>query len=265
MLKELKKHCKVWRILASNELQLTFINRWSNLLFLIGKIFRFGMMLLFLLIIKKQTREFATYTTDQLIVFFLTFNLVDLIAQIFLRGVYVFREKVLYGKFDLYLSQPVNPLLRSLFAKPDINDVIFLIPISIISLLILSQLDVKISLVSTLGYFLLLINSFLIVLAFHILVLCLGVVTTEVDNAIMVYRDLTLFGRLPVDIYLKPIRDLLFSLIPIGIMITVPAQVLMNLNTSRSLIASTLIGIGFFSFSLLAWKWSLKKYSSVGS
>ena len=65
-------------------------------------------------------------------------------------------------------------------------------------------------------------------------------------------------------IYLEPAKTLLFFVIPIGLMITVPAQVLMNLQTSQSILLTTSIGIGFLLISLKIWRWSLKNYSSAG-
>ena len=36
--------------------------------------------------------------------------------------------------------------------------------------------------------------------------LALGIVTTEVDHTIMIYRDITAMGRFPMEMYKEPIR-----------------------------------------------------------
>lgn len=264
-MKRFKTYFNVWFILASNAVQETFVNRWSNSFFFFGKAVRLGMSLTVLLLVKQATKGFGSYTTDQMIVFFLTYQFIDLIAQIFYRGVYTFSNNVRSGEFDLYLSKPINPLFRALTGSPDINDVIFLIPNLIISAIVLSTLNITVTFNSVLIFCVLLINSFLIVTALHILVLTIGVITTEVDGVIWMYRDLIRLGQFPISIYQEPLRFILFFIIPIGFMITIPAEVLLNTTPTYTILLTTIIGVGTFILSLKIWGWGLKLYSSASS
>ncbi len=263
-IKRLKIYWKIWATIASYAFQETFLNRWTNLLFLFGKMVRFGMLLVFLFLLHQNITGIAGYTMDQVIVFYLTYQFLDTFAQIIYRGVYAFSNSVRTGELDFYLSKPINPLFRILTGKPDILDVIFFFPTTIISLWIISHLQLHITPASVASYFALLINSFFIVTAFHILVVCLGVVTTEVDNAIMLYRDFTNLSRFPVNMYGEPFRTILFFVIPVGLMNTVPAQILMNRPPSISLFVTAIIGMSFFFISLKTWGWSVRHYSSAG-
>lgn len=265
MLKILNKYYRVWQIFASNELQQTFINRFSNILFFLGKAIRFLLLLLFIFLIKQNTQKFLNYHPDQLIIFFLTFNLIDLISQVLWRGVYVFRNKLISGEFDFFLAQPLNPLFRSLFCKPDINDVLFLIPSTLITLYLMTTLQLHISFNSLILYLLLLINALLISLSFHILVLSFGMITLEIDNTIFLYRHILSLGRFPVKIYPIVIQTILFTLLPIGIMISLPAEALNNMTNITAIAYCFLVNGIFLFLSLNAWKWSLKKYSSASS
>lgn len=261
----LRTHLNVWKLIAINTFQETFINRWTNLLFMLGKTVRFAVSLLFLYLIKEQITIFAGYTPDQMIVFFLTYQFVDVLAQVFYRGVYIFSYLIRTGQFDYYLAKPINPLFRSLTGKPDINDTIFIIPTTIISIFILASLDLNITFTSVALYLVLLLNSFLIATALHILVLVIGILTTEVDGVIWIYRDLMRMGQFPVTIYLQPLRWALFFLIPIGTMITIPAQVLIGRPPEYTLILVSAIGVGSLLLSLKLWSWSLRRYSSASS
>lgn len=252
-------------MVAVNALQEAFVNRWSNSLFFMGKALRFGMSLVFLLMIKKSTNAFGSYTTDQMIVFFLTYQLIDLLAQIVYRGVYLFGNMVKSGEFDFFLSKPINPLFRALTWKPDINDVFFFIPSTVVSFIIISQLHLTFTVQSILLYMMLLINSFLIATSLHILVLTVGILTTEVDGVIWMYRDVVSLGQLPISIYQEPLRSILFFIIPVGMMITVPAEVLFNTNPSYSILTTTVVGIGSLLVSLRLWNWGIKQYSSASS
>lgn len=261
----LSTYFAVWKIVATNALQEAFVNRWSNTLFFVGKALRFGMSLVFFMMIKENTRVLGSYTTDQMIVFFLTYQFIDLSAQIFFRGSYLFGNMVRTGEFDFFLSKPINPLFRALTWKPDINDVIFLFPSTALSIFILTQLNLNMTTESVITYVILLCNSFLIVTALHILVLTVGIITTEVDGVIWMYRDLMQLGQMPISIYQEPLRSILFFIIPIGMMITVPAEVLFNGQTSYNLVLTTTIGITSLSVSLKLWNIGLRSYSSASS
>jgi ABC-2 type transport system permease protein len=261
----LSRYWRVWLILATNALQEAFINRATNVLFLVGKTLRFGMSLLLLFLFRQQISDFAGYTPDQVVVFFLTYQFIDLVVQVFYRGVYVFGNIIRTGEFDFDLSKPINPLFRALAGKPDIDDAFFLIPTTIFSLYILSTLDLNITLTSALLYIFLLINSFLIATSLHILVLCLGLVATEIESAIWLYRDISRLGQFPTTIYMELLRVVLFFLVPVGFMITIPAEVLLNLEPTYSIPLAILVGVGFFWGSLKMWHYSLKLYTSASS
>lgn len=256
---------KFWRILAKNELQRSFVNRYTNMLFWLGKMIRFSMGLLFLILIKNSSHAFGLYTPNQAIVFFLSYQFLDTLIQAIYRGSYIFGEQVKSGEFDLFLAQPIHPLFRALMGKPDINDVAFIIPSTLISLWLISTLNLDISLINIALYCSLLINAFLIATALHIAALSIGILTTEVDNIMWIYRDFNRMGQFPVDIYQNLLRLSLFFVIPIGFMNTIPVQVLLGRTPTFSLAIAWLIGAIFLFGSLLFWRFAIRRYSSVGS
>lgn len=265
VLKRIHTYLKIWGIFGKNALQETFVNRGSNILFMVGKTIRLAMSVLFLILIRQNIQTFAEYTSDQLIVFFLTYQFIDIITQVIYRGVYIFSNLVRSGEFDFLLTKPINPLFRALTGKPDINDFIFLFPNIALSLYILSFLNLTISIWSVIWYLILIINAFLVATALHIFVLVIGILTTEVDGVIWIYRDLSYMGRFPVSIYMEPLRFALFFLLPIGMMITIPTEVLLGLQPSYSIFWAFFVGIGSLLVSFRVWLWALKQYSSTGS
>lgn len=258
-------YLKVWQLNASNTLQEFFVNRYTHILFYLGKIIRFGMSLLFLYLIKDQVSQFSGYSTDQVIIFFLTYQFIDVLAQVLFRGVYLFSSRIIRGSFDFMLLRPINPLFQALTDHPDINDALFLIPSTILSIYIVSTLNVQVTLNSFLMYLLLLFNAMAMATALHILVLVVGIITKNVEGFIWIYRDVMRLARFPVTVYLEPLRFALFFIIPVGMMITVPAEVLLNLTPAYSLWITLATGIIFLWISLKLWSWSLKKYASASS
>ncbi|HYD35299.1 MAG TPA: ABC-2 family transporter protein [Vitreimonas sp.] len=265
MLKHLQTYYQVWFITASNALQRAFVNRWTNVLFILGKVLRLGMSLLFLYLLKERNITIAGYTTDQVIVFFLTYQFIDIVAQVLYRGVYNFGRLIKSGEFDFYLARPISALFRSLTGEPDINDVFFLVPSTVLSIWLIAQLPLSITVSSVLLYLVVIINSLLIATGLHILVLVVGIVTTEVDNIIWTYRDITRLGQFPVTMYVEPLRTALFFILPVGFMYTIPAQVLLGSPLSFSIPVTLGIGVVFFWITLKIWAWGLQRYSSASS
>jgi len=254
----------VWSTLAQYALAATFINRGTTLLFLLGKCIRFGMLLFFLSVIKTTVQTFSGYTPEQVVVFFLTYQFLDTLAQMFYRGVYVFSRKVSSGELDFYLSKPIQPLFRIMTGEPDFIDVIFFIPTTIISIYLIRDFFLQASPAMLFVYGVLLINGFLIATAFHILILCLGVITVQVDNAVMLYRDINTMSRFPVTIYPELVRTILLFAVPVGLMNTIPAQALLGRPLSVTFWITCAVGGGFFLLSLKIWSWAIKRYTGAG-
>jgi len=258
------KYFFLWWKLTLNVTQTVFAWRIGTFIFLIGKFLRFGFFFFFLFILIGKAKTLAGYSAYQVFFFYLTFNLIDGIPQFLFREVYRFRQYVISGNFDYFLLNPISALFRSLFGVNDILD----IPLNIIVIIMLFYVGKNIpgvTIFSTIAYIFLLLNALLIAASFHICVLCLGIITTEVDNAIMLYRDFTQMGRFPIDIYKQPLQGVLTFVIPIGIMMTIPAKVMMGIFNLQIIVVSFSIGILLFSLSLLLWKYSLRSYSSASS
>lgn len=255
----------VWKKLSLNALQISFVNRYTNVLFIIGKALRLTMSFVFLFLIRSQVQHFAQYTTDQMIVFFITYQIIDQITQVFYRSVYSFGHKIRNGEFDFYLVRPLNALFPTLFGQPDINDVLFLLPSFAVMGYLFSTLNLSITWLSVGWYLLLLMNSFLIATAFHIIVAAIAILTTEVDGIIWMYRDLSAMGRFPVSIYLEPLRFALFFIVPVGMMVTIPAELLVGAPPTHSIVLAILVGVVFLATSLWIWREALKQYSSASS
>ena len=260
----IRKYLKIWWIMTVSVSQIALTSRFSAIIFIVGKILRFFFFLLFLLILVSKIKTVAGYSIWEVVFFFATFNLVDIIAQLFLREVYRFRSYVVSGDFDYFLTKPLSPLFRSLFGGSDILD----IPILILSIIFILFSLGKIGNISVVGialYILLIFNAFLIATSFHILVLAVGILTTEVDNTLWLYRDLTQMGRVPVDIYREPLRGILTFAVPVGIMMTFPSKALMGLLSIQPVAVALSIGVVLFYLSFKFWKFALKHYSSASS
>jgi ABC-2 type transport system permease protein len=233
------------------------------LVFLIGKVLRFVFFFGFLYFLLLGSGSLAGYSNNQIIFFYLTFNLIDVITQFLFREVYNFRPMIINGDFDLVLVKPLSALFRVLMGGADIIDLITIPPIIILTIYFGALLHP--SVLSILYYVLLLANGFLIATAFQIIVLAFAIITLEVDHMVMIYRDLTSLGRLPIEVYKEPLKAFLTYIIPVGIMVTLPAKALMGLASIPGILLAFVIGFIFIFISLKFWNYALTKYTSASS
>lgn len=260
----MKRYLKAWLLMTTSAIQTSFATRWGALIFILGKVVRFAFFFFLLIVVTEKTQALAGYNLNQVIFFFLTFNLVDILAQALFREAYRFRGLVISGDLDLVLAKPVHPLLRVLLGGADILDMITLVPLLFLIVYYAFQIT-PLSFVSVFAYILLVVNALLLATAFHIAALAVGVLTTAVDHTMWIYRDFTSMGRIPVDFYSGFIRQLLTFIIPVGVMMTFPAKAIMGLLSGPMIFYSLILGIALFWAALAFWNWSLTRYSSASS
>jgi ABC-2 type transport system permease protein len=263
MLKTFHYYFNIWLRLTLSSFQTAFISGIGAAFFLLGKFLRFGFLLLLTFLIVDRTKSLAGYSLNQVLIFYMTYNVIDTLTQLLFREVYRFRPKVVSGDFDLDLVKPANSLFRALLGGADPLDIIILIPYLIILTIVLQQTQYTV--LEFISYIWLIINGFLIAMAFHIMVLALGIITTEIDHAMMIYRDLTTLGRFPIDIYHEPLRSVVTFIIPIGIMMSFPPKALFGLLSPIWVLVATLLAAIFIYISLWFWRYALTQYTSASS
>lgn len=260
MFNKFKQYLKIWKILTSFSLTVTLYSRLSVFLFLTGKFLRFTFFLIFLVLLLRQSRILGSYNQNQVLFFYLTFNMVDSLTQLLFREVYRFRQMVVEGRFDFILLQPRISLFRPLFGGADVLDLIFLLPITVLTIYT-AVLMTTLSIFNIIIYLTLIANAMIITLAFHIIVLAVGILTTSVDHSILIYRDVTSMGRIPVDYYKEPLRSLLMFIIPVGVIVTIPAKALMGLLSVEMILFSYFTAGVFILFAVKLWKHALTRYT----
>src|SRR5712671_3303205 len=103
----MSKYLRIWARLAAMSFMVQMQSFVSSFGYLLGKLLRIGFFLFFLSSIFKHTNAVAGYTLQEVALFFLTFNIVDILAQLFFRGIYGIRGLIREGDFDYFLIQPV--------------------------------------------------------------------------------------------------------------------------------------------------------------
>jgi len=255
----------VWRKIALLSLQDQTLTVWSACLFVFGKIVKFILFFIFLFSVMGQAHSLAGYSREEVIVFFLVFNIIDISTQALFRGVYNFRQDIVWGTFDYQLLKPLPTFFKPIFGLTDVFDVVTLVPLWGGFIYFLFKNNVVENPLFYLLFVMTIFVSFVVAFSFHLLVVSIGVISTEVDHLIWVYRDLIGMGRFPTDIYPKIIRGGLTFFVPVVILVTIPAKGLMGLLSFQTVMICLGVSIPFLIFSLWFWKWALGQYTSASS
>lgn len=261
--KKIGKFIKIWWLFSLNSFRVMLGDRIGVFCFLVGKILRFLLFMVFIIFLTKKTNSIAGYGPREALFVFLTFNIVDVVSQFLFREVYRFGAKVSSGEFDFILLKPISPLFRSLMGGADVLDLITVFPL--LGLVIFVGKDFSPDFLRVFLFIILIVNSILISASFHIFVLALSLVFWNLDYLLQIYRDLMGLGRFPIEIYREPVRTFLNFFIPVGIMIMVPARTLIGMINIKWILLSFLISFVFVCLSLLSWKYALRKYTSYSS
>lgn len=255
---------RIFWFFSLSSIKVTLQQGTSVFFFLLGKLVRFLFFGFFIYHLISRSEVLAGYTLIQTLIFFLTYNIVDSLSQLLFRNVYRFRPLVITGDLDLLLIKPFHPFLRVLIGGLDVLDAIPTTLMIAVLGYFLSQAE-GIEALNMLWYVLLIGNACIIATAFHIMVLALGLLTTEVDHTIMIYRDITRMAALPIDIYAEPLRTILTFVIPIGIMVSFPVQALYNLLSWQFIIVGVVLAGAMIGAALWLWHYGLMQYQSAGS
>jgi len=259
------KYFKVWKQLSSCAISSYLSNRIDSLGYFIGKLIRFAFFIILIFSIFKYTNNLGGYSKYEIIMFFLTFNLMDVLAQVFFRGIYLFKDDVRLGNFDYIISKPINPLFYSLTRLTDILDMLFLIPIIGLIIYAVLKLHIILTLLNFLIYLFFIALGILIILGIHIFSACVTIWTMESENFIWFYREAMTIGRFPPKIYSNFVQIIFTYLMPIIVIVAFPTKALLGQANYSMMFIATVITIIFFNGSLFLWKISLKRYSSASS
>lgn len=261
----MRKYFRVWKQLVVLAFGSYVSNRVEYGSYFLGKIVRFAFFLLMVLAIFNHAQNVAGYTKHQVIIFFLTAFFMDSLGQAFFRGIYLFRQDIQRASFDYVLVKPINSLFFILTRMTDLLDIVLLAPLVAMITYTFSKLGVWGDSAAISQYSLFVAVGFVVVTSLHIFSAAFTTWTMESEVFIWFYRTATFAALFPPEIFSHPIQLFFTFIIPIVIIVAVPAKALLGILTFKAALVALAVAIAFFGGSLLLWKASLKHYSSASS
>lgn len=265
-LKVAKSYYRVWFKLTTQQFQQQIGNaRGAAILFIFGKLFRLATAFLMVYLIVGRAKLIAGYSLEQAIFILALFNFVSTATQMFMRGIYMFRQKVQDGTFDFYLLNPLSELFYSLFSNTDPMDLMLILPYGGVVVWAWLGTGYALTLPLILGILLILAIVSIMEVSWHIIILGFGIRYLEVDNTIMLYRDLERMAAFPISMYGAVGSAFLTYVLPFALMATIPANLVFGLFNPWYLLGFALLSLLQFKFSMWFWRRSLLEYSSASS
>lgn len=256
---------KVWLKIASMVMQVQIMTRWGGIAFFIGKIIRFLFFFVFIFSVVSKTGSLAGFTKEQVILFYLVFNLIDILTQCLYRGVYRFRRLIVNGDYDFDLLRPLPSFFRPIFGWTDILDFFTFVLLLIYFIFFLIKNSLVTSSFVIIQFLILFINSLFLAFSLHLIICAVCVLTTEIDHLIWIYRDITNTARFPTDVYGKGFRYFITFVIPVVVLITIPAKSILGLISWKTCFFVIIFNFVFFFLAKKFWSFALSKYSSASS
>lgn len=261
----MKRYFRIWKKLASCAIQSTLSNRLDSLGYLLGKLVRFGFFWLLIVSIFHHTTSIVGFSKYEVLLFYVTYNLMDVLPQIMFRGIYWFHNDVFYGNFDFTLIRPAKPLFYTMSRFVDLLDLLFLFPILGLFCYVIIKLSASLSFVNIFLYILFLIISLLIVAALHIIYAALIVRVLRAGDFIWFYRGAMSAGSFPPEVLPSLFRVFFTFVMPVVLIVAFPAKAMLGLLSFEWGLIGILYSILLFIFALWFWGKSLRFYSSASS
>ena len=175
-------------------------------------------------------------------------------------------EKIQTGDLDLYLTKPVNPLLRITFEKVNPGA----IPLLLFSTCIIGygviENGMRLSYANVIGY---LVIVFLMTILFYdmeLLLRCFAFFVSSVNNLIKIEETaMDLCMKIPGIAFYGIYKFIFYCILPYGMIATLPTQVLTGTLSAKGLIFVTAIVCIFTCIALSFWAYGVHRYESASS
>lgn len=203
----------------------------------------------------------------EMIIFIGTFSLLNAVNMvIYFFGANSIPDKIFSGEMDLYITKPVNPLLRISLEKINPGS----IPLVIMSIVIIvygvTESGIELSFGRIAGYIGLVIIMQILYYDMEILLRTIAFFTISINNVSRIEdAGLTLCMKLPGITFYGIYKIIFYIIIPYGIMATFPVQQLIGeLDAGGFLFGFGIVTV-FTILTMKLWKVGLKHYNSASS
>jgi ABC-2 type transport system permease protein len=257
---------RMFRAFASTEFQFEMEYRGNFYLSILEMFLVIGTSIAAVLVMFEHTTTMNGWTLPQMIVLLGVYYLIQGgVSLVFSPSFERVMEHVRVGTLDFHLLKPVNTQFLVSTRHLKVVRAADLVLGLIVVIVGLFQVGEQIGLGQAMLFSASIFFGWMLVYA-----LILGLVTlafwfVRVENLLAIFWAFTEAGRFPVDVYPLWLRVSLSTIVPIGIAVTAPANVIagrMDWIAVAVLGAGTVLAVALAS---LLWRWGLRSYTGASA
>lgn len=229
-------------------------------------LFFYAMNIIFFQVIYLHTKTLGGWNFDQILIFVTTFLLADAMAMtIYSNGCWWLPHYINRGDLDYYLTRPVSSLffltLREFAANSFIN---LLFAIGLLSFALMHA-DLNFSYFNILLYFFFMASGIFLHYCLRIIALT-PIFWSQGGRGLEEFVwSLDQIKQRPHTIFTNPTRMFFLTILPYGLMCSVPASFLFKGPDYQLIILCLLVTLAMGCIMLKLWSKGLKNYSSASS
>lgn len=203
----------------------------------------------------------------EILIFIGTFSLIDSINMVIcFFGVISIPEKIQTGELDLYLTKPVNPLLRITFEKVNPGA----IPLLIFSACIIGygvrESGMSLSYANAIGYLVMILLMTILFYDMELLIRCFAFFVFSINNLMKIENTaMDLCMKIPGIAFDGIYKLFFYFILPYGVIATLPTQALIGALSAKGLILGVAIVCIFTFIALSFWTYGVHRYESASS
>ncbi|WP_113930264.1 ABC-2 family transporter protein [Bacillus sp. P14.5] len=232
----------------------------------VSTLFYFGSGLLGLSIVFNHTDSLAGWTFSEIVTLLGVYQLVAGILGFFvMENVQILPDKIVDGNLDETILMPENTQFLSSFGSCNVwavNDI--LLGLTIICGSILFNF-IQFTAIQIVQFFTLMGCSLVLSYSFRMWIGTLGFWLGRTGGGFVLFTSIWTMGKYPVDMYPPFIKWILYTLVPVGVVASVPTYVLYNGLSIMPFTGLIILTLGILLFTNFLWKMGIRRYSSATS
>jgi ABC-2 type transport system permease protein len=267
MVNKIKRILYLYMVFVRANLISRMMYRGGFLLIIATSGFDTALSLIFIDAVYGHVVTIGDWNHAQALVIIATSALIDGLSWMTVRTIIRIDTRIRNGQFDFFLIRPVDAQILATIRQIDLEDISRVI--FGLALLVYAVRMQDLSLVSLLPtiplYVIMIFNALVVFYSFLVIIKSIAfwtVQTERLSELTFTFIDTTYY---PMDIFRRLGRVVLTLVIPVAVIATFPARVLLGRDIVPLFILSCLVALLFALVSRKIWNISLRRYSSASS
>lgn len=229
-------------------------------------VFYYAINIAFYAVIFHHTALLGGWDMDQMLVFVSGFLLIDAISMtVFANNLWFLPDAINTGNLDFYLIRPVSSLFMLSVRDFAADSFVNLVMAVVFMIWALGRSRPAFALSSILLFVVLILLGALLRYLLRMVFIIPTFWLHSGKGFDMVFFNLNRFIERPDRIFTGPMRVLLTTLLPFGVMASFPARILLDGFSWGVVLHMTVVTAAFAALVLLLWRRGLAAYSSASS